>query len=277
MLDILFAGLEDGRICVWHAGVRQPPLGFLQSLHQSCVNVLSVVHLALIAGHESGDIIIWKINPLEVMSSEVWNQVKFHQDGIRAFSCCYSPSFALAHFPDHRPSVLLLSASADQNISLWNASGCFSTDISMPLVHFQTITESMSVNAVAVEWTFQGHGDGKSAQPPGHYDRLKNSHWLRIFTACGSGSWDRIIRIFSSDEDGLNLRQTGSLRGHEQPIDSLLILKPYGHVERFQEGLCRLLSTSLDGTIRLWDTHTNSQVISSLTMSSSVLDLVCLS
>jgi WD40 repeat protein len=120
----------------------------------------------------------------------------------------------------------------------------------------------MSVNAIAVEWTDEGHGDGRSAQAAGHYDRPKTSHWLRVFTASGSGSWDRIIRVFTSDEEGANIRQTGSLRGHTMPIDSLAIVTPFGREgdEQCAVHSCRLISSSSDHTVRVWSTRTNSQV-----------------
>lgn len=198
---------------------------------------------------------------------QLWDRQNFHTDGIRCFSSCLSPIFSPDSSTDPRPSALLLSASADQRLCFWDASSCLESLYSCsssPLVPLHSELEVMSINAIAVEWCRQGHGDGVSAQPPGHWDRKKVSHWLRVFSASGSGSWNRIIRIFTSDEDGTNIRPTGSLRGHEQPIDSLVIVKPYHCEGKDAEGrcldTCRLVSCSSDRTVRLWDTSTNTQV-----------------
>jgi WD40 repeat protein len=268
--DLLFAGLDNGRICCWLAGSRNLPLGFLEltDCHPSCVNALAVIGCALIAGYESGDMAVWRLGPRDAFEEiQLWACQDFHTDGIRAFANCLSPSFSFDSSVDPRPSALLISASADQQLCFWNATDCMeslSSSSRPPLLLLHTDLEAMSINAIAVEWCREGHGDGVSGQPPGHWDRRKVSHWLRVFSASGSGSWDRIIRVFTSDEDGTNIRQTGSLRGHEQPIDSLVIVKSYGCEGRDAEGrereTCRLVSCSSDSTVRLWDTRTNTQV-----------------
>jgi WD40 repeat protein len=283
------AGLDNGRVCCWAAGSRNIPLGFLQltDRHPSCVNALTVIGCALFAGYESGDMAIWRLGPADdFQKTYLWALQDFHTDGIRAFASCFSPNFSLdSPFDTSRPSALLLSASADQHLCFWNATNCLqslsssSSSSSSPLLLLHSELEAMSINAIAVEWCREGHGDGVSAQPPGHWDRQKTSHWLRVFSASGSGSWDRIIRVFTSDEDGENIRQTGSLRGHEQPVDCLVVVKPYGCEEQNAEGkcrdTCRLVSCSnADGTVRLWDTKMNTQILCLSFLSSPIFTLL---
>lgn len=114
------------------------------------------------------------------------------------------------------------------------------------------IREAMSVNAAVLEWAKQGHGDGCTGVPAGHWDlrRASRSEWLRVFTAAGTGTWDRVIRVFTGPVDGRRCTQTGTLKGHEDHVHTLLILP----------GQEWLLSASADRTLRLWCTTDLSQV-----------------
>jgi hypothetical protein len=108
------------------------------------------------------------------------------------------------------------------------------------------VREGMSVNAAVLEWAKKGHGDGRTGVPAGHWDtrRAARSEWLRVFTASGTGTWDRVIRVFTGPVDGRRCTQTGTLKGHEDHVHSLVILP-----EREW-----LLSASADRTLRLWCT-----------------------
>lgn len=109
------------------------------------------------------------------------------------------------------------------------------------------VHETMSVNAAVMEWASRGHGDGRQGVPPGHADTARHEGqrtWLRLFTACGTGTWDRVVKVFTGPVHGQKCRQSGTLRGHEDHVHSLEIV-PSREL---------LVSASADRTIRVWST-----------------------
>ncbi|CAE7522721.1 unnamed protein product, partial [Symbiodinium microadriaticum] len=172
-----------------------------------------------------------------------------------------------------RPFVVL-SASVDSSVGIWDVSGCLNIRVdltnaeeSAPVGEFEfegcaddavagaggslvrhmgMVQEAMSVNAAVMEWACRGHGDGRTGVPGGHWDYRRNSRttWLRIFTACGTGTWHRVIRVFTGHVDGYGCTQSGTLKGHDDHVHALVSIPKRD----------LLVSASADRTLRLWST-----------------------
>lgn len=204
-----------------------------------------------------------------------------HTGAIRSVQYFAYPG--LSPWDDSGPSAtvvqrphLLLTSSADTSIGIWDVSRCLNIRARSGYIESETnaadefrfhsqgaletggrsvepflellgvLHESMTVNAAVLEWGSRGHGDGRTGVPPGHWDARRSalSVWLRVFTACGTGTWDRVIRVFTGPVDGGGCRQTGTLKGHEDHVHSLVSIPSKEW----------LVSASADRTLRLWNT-----------------------
>jgi WD40 repeat protein len=280
--------LEDGRLCVWRLGSRDVCVGYIPSAcpDHSCANALCALGDYIFVGHNSGDLAVWNgtLNGIGDHSSlQVYLPVQHraitpvnpHCGEIRALQSLLTPYNPKVN----RSKALLFSLSSDRTIGIWDATPYHSLPpkniFSLRLIDTLIEPLSLSLSTMAVEWTDEGHGDGQSGLPSGHYTNSPIAEWIRLYTSsgvyCGNGSDDYLIHIFTSNEmemGGEVFRHTGSLRGHRQPVESLLVLDAsigwFRDREEFSEKVKRksyLLSSSGDHTIRLWDTFHNTQIV----------------
>ncbi|KAJ6890813.1 hypothetical protein NC651_024350 [Populus alba x Populus x berolinensis] len=189
--------------------------------------------------------------------------LKYNREGDLLFSCAkdHNPTVWFADNGE-RDSMLLITASADQSVKLWNVqtgaqlytfgfnsparSVDFSVGDKLAVITtdpFMGVTSAINVKSIADDPSQQS---GESVLTiTGPTGRINRAVWGSLNKTIISAGEDSVVRIWDS-ETGKLLKESDPEVGHKKPITSLTKSADGSH----------FLTGSLDKSAKLWDTRT---------------------
>ena len=225
---VIMAGDEDGRIDLFHDGESAPFR--VVAAHRGRVKSMALHPNAAMLATASGDstVKLWRIPGMELIRS-----LEGHRAGVEDVE--FAPR-----------GTLLVSCGTDSTIRLWDPASGRPMGVLAAGGPVQDVAFDPSGSRLASASDGGGlriwdlHHKPRSGSL-GDRDKVLSVAWSRDGTRIAAGGLDGIVRLY----DIASGHEVMSLHGHVSDITSL----QFSHADSL------LTSTSIDGTVRLWDSH----------------------